>query len=65
MKNGTKGSDGGRDALAAYDKKAEADPDAPDIQIGRMKCLHALGEWDQLAAASGRELVPRRIRRIV
>jgi len=39
-----------QDALAAYDKKAEADPDAPDIQIGRMKCLHALGEWDQLAA---------------
>lgn len=39
-----------QEALTAYDKKAEADPDAPDIQIGRMKCLHALGEWDQLAA---------------
>ncbi|KAF9006075.1 phosphatidylinositol 3-kinase [Cyathus striatus] len=38
-----------QDALAAYDKKAELDPGAPDIQIGRMKCLHALGEWDQLA----------------
>ncbi|KAG8220979.1 hypothetical protein J3R82DRAFT_2485 [Butyriboletus roseoflavus] len=39
-----------QEALAAYEKKAEEDPDAPDIQIGRMKCLHALGEWDQLAA---------------
>jgi FKBP12-rapamycin complex-associated protein len=39
-----------QEALAAYDKKAEVDPEAPDIQIGRMKCLHALGEWDQLAA---------------
>ncbi|KAF9223956.1 phosphatidylinositol 3-kinase [Gyrodon lividus] len=39
-----------QEALAAYEKKAEEDPDAPDVQIGRMKCLHALGEWDQLAA---------------
>ena len=39
-----------QEALTAYDKKAEADPDSPDVQIGRMKCLHALGEWDQLAA---------------
>lgn len=39
-----------QEALAAYEKKAEEDPGAPDIQIGRMKCLHALGEWDQLAA---------------
>ena len=39
-----------QEALAAYDRKAEEDPDAPDIAIGRMKCLHALGEWDQLAA---------------
>ncbi|KZT27933.1 phosphatidylinositol 3-kinase [Neolentinus lepideus HHB14362 ss-1] len=39
-----------QEALAAYEKKAEEDPDAPDIAIGKMKCLHALGEWDQLAA---------------
>ncbi|KDQ61375.1 hypothetical protein JAAARDRAFT_66505 [Jaapia argillacea MUCL 33604] len=39
-----------QEALVAYEKKAEEDPDAPDIAIGRMKCLHALGEWDQLAA---------------
>ncbi|KAJ3508971.1 hypothetical protein NMY22_g16449 [Coprinellus aureogranulatus] len=39
-----------QEALVAYDKKAEMDPDSPDIMIGRMKCLHALGEWDALFA---------------
>jgi FKBP12-rapamycin complex-associated protein len=39
-----------QEALAAYDKKAQEDPVAPEIQIGRMRCFHALGEWDQLAA---------------
>ncbi|KAF8817420.1 phosphatidylinositol 3-kinase [Phlegmacium glaucopus] len=39
-----------QEALVAYERKAELDPTAPDVQIGRMKCLHALGEWDQLAA---------------
>lgn len=39
-----------QEALNSYEKKAHEDPDAPDVQIGRMKCLHALGEWDQLAA---------------
>ncbi|KAF9525319.1 phosphatidylinositol 3-kinase [Crepidotus variabilis] len=38
-----------QEALVAYERKADLDPHAPDIQIGRMKCLHALGEWDQLA----------------
>ncbi|KIM49486.1 hypothetical protein M413DRAFT_21701 [Hebeloma cylindrosporum] len=39
-----------QEALVAYERKALEDPTAPDVQIGRMKCLHALGEWDQLAA---------------
>ncbi|KAJ8079507.1 phosphatidylinositol kinase- protein kinase tor1 [Marasmius tenuissimus] len=39
-----------QEALQVYNKKAEMDPHAPGVQIGRMKCLHALGEWDQLAA---------------
>ncbi|KAG2355693.1 atypical PIKK FRAP protein kinase [Suillus spraguei] len=47
-----------QEALNAYDKKAQEDPDAPDVQIGRMKCLHALGEWDQLAAQDRREIAP-------
>jgi serine/threonine-protein kinase mTOR len=38
-----------QEALTAYERKAAEDPNSPDVQIGRMKCLHALGEWDQLA----------------
>jgi len=38
------------EALQAYERKAELDPSNPEITSGRMKCLHALGEWDQLAA---------------
>ncbi|KAJ3878338.1 phosphatidylinositol 3-kinase [Lentinula edodes] len=38
-----------QEALQVYNKKAELDPNAPGVQIGRMKCLNALGEWDQLA----------------
>lgn len=38
-----------QEALQVYNRKAESDPNSPDVQIGRMKCLNALGEWDQLA----------------
>ncbi|KIJ55748.1 hypothetical protein M422DRAFT_24274 [Sphaerobolus stellatus SS14] len=38
-----------QEALQAYDKKAEIDPHAPDVVLGRMRCLHALGEWEKLA----------------
>lgn len=38
------------EALVVYERKAELDPADQKIQIGRMKCFHALGEWDQLAA---------------
>lgn len=38
-----------QEALFVYERKAEADPSDPGVLIGRMKCLHALGEWDQLA----------------
>ncbi|KAJ6515088.1 phosphatidylinositol 3-kinase [Mycena vitilis] len=38
-----------QEALLAYDKKAREYPQSMEIEIGRMKCLHALGEWDQLA----------------
>jgi len=37
------------EALQAYDKKAEIDPNAPDVVLGRMRCLHALGEWEKLS----------------
>ncbi|KAI0046207.1 atypical/PIKK/FRAP protein kinase [Auriscalpium vulgare] len=39
-----------QEALKTYERKAQEDPDSPEVAIGRMKCLHALGEWDQLAA---------------
>ncbi|KAG6916802.1 hypothetical protein DXG01_005325 [Tephrocybe rancida] len=38
------------DALEAYNVRAERDPNDRDVQIGRIKCLHALGEWDSLSA---------------
>ena len=52
-----------QDALVVYDRKSEFEPNDIAIQVGRMKCLHALGEWDHLAAvvsqtwsAAGHEL---------
>ncbi|KAN0137000.1 atypical/PIKK/FRAP protein kinase [Lactarius tabidus] len=38
-----------QEALRMYERREQEDPGNPDISIGRMKCLHALGEWDQLA----------------
>lgn len=37
------------DALAAFERKAQEQPDSFDVTIGRMRCLHALGEWESLA----------------
>ena len=39
-----------QEACDAYDRKAKSDPDSPEIILGKMRCLHALGEWEQLAA---------------
>lgn len=36
-------------ALQAYEKKQDNNPMSVDITLGKMRCLHALGEWDQLA----------------
>jgi FKBP12-rapamycin complex-associated protein len=38
-----------QEALNGYARRAEANPDAVDVAIGRMRCLHALGEWEPLA----------------
>ncbi|KAH9072320.1 atypical/PIKK/FRAP protein kinase [Lactarius deliciosus] len=38
-----------QEALRTYERREQEDPGNPDISIGRMKCLHGLGEWDQLA----------------
>ena len=33
------------DALVAYDKKMDTNKDDPELMLGRMRCLEALGEW--------------------
>lgn len=38
------------EALTTYDQKSKEEPNSPEVAIGRMKCYHALGEWDMLAA---------------
>ncbi|KAG8626630.1 hypothetical protein KVT40_005575 [Elsinoe batatas] len=37
------------DALTAYQKRERESPDNFDIMSGKMRCLHALGEWDVLS----------------
>ena len=37
------------DALAAYERKQESDPGSFELTLGRMRCLHALGEWESLS----------------
>jgi FKBP12-rapamycin complex-associated protein len=37
------------DALAAFERKQQEFPDSFDVALGRMRCLHALGEWESLA----------------
>ena len=37
------------DALAAYQRREEADPTSFEVTMGKMRCLHALGEWDSLS----------------
>ncbi|KAK9463121.1 armadillo-type protein [Lipomyces oligophaga] len=37
------------DALAAYNERALDEPDSLDITMGKMRCLHALGEWESLS----------------
>ncbi|KAF9352686.1 phosphatidylinositol kinase- protein kinase tor1 [Mortierella sp. NVP85] len=38
------------DALTAYDKKQVESPNDLLLTLKRMRCLHALGEWDTLSA---------------
>ena len=37
------------EALQAYQRREKEDPAAFDITMGKMRCLHALGEWDLLS----------------
>lgn len=38
------------EALASYQKKAAEEPYSFQITMGKMRCLHALGEWDILSS---------------
>lgn len=37
------------DALRAYNDREKNEPDNMEITMGKMRCLHALGEWEQLS----------------
>ena len=37
------------DALAAFERRTQEAPDDTEATLGRMRCLHALGEWESLA----------------
>ncbi|KAL4860725.1 hypothetical protein BDV12DRAFT_90500 [Aspergillus spectabilis] len=37
------------EALAAYKRRERTDPDSFGITMGKMRCLHALGEWKVLS----------------
>ncbi|KAG8741303.1 phosphatidylinositol kinase- protein kinase tor1 [Ceratobasidium sp. 414] len=38
------------DALQAYNRKTGDEAQQPGVILGKMRCLHALGEWEQLAS---------------
>ncbi|WEW59078.1 phosphatidylinositol kinase- protein kinase tor1 [Emydomyces testavorans] len=37
------------EALAAYKRRELLDPDSFEVTMGKMRCLHALGEWKMLS----------------
>lgn len=37
------------DALRAYNEREKLEPDNMEVIMGKMRCLHALGEWEQLS----------------
>jgi FKBP12-rapamycin complex-associated protein len=37
------------DALAAYERQQQEEPENFELTLGRMRCLHALGEWESLS----------------
>lgn len=37
------------DALYAYNEREKEEPNSTEITMGKMRCLHALGEWESLS----------------
>ncbi|EPZ33264.1 phosphatidylinositol kinase Tor2 [Rozella allomycis CSF55] len=40
------------EALIAYEKRSLEDPDNSEYTFGKMRCLHALGDWERLSEVS-------------
>ncbi|KAF2644919.1 ARM repeat-containing protein [Massarina eburnea CBS 473.64] len=40
------------EALTSYQRRERDEPDSFEITMGKMRCLHALGEWDLLSSLS-------------
>ncbi|KAF2267940.1 ARM repeat-containing protein [Lojkania enalia] len=40
------------EALTSYQRREREEPDSFEITMGKMRCLHALGEWDLLSILS-------------
>ncbi|KAF2738156.1 hypothetical protein EJ04DRAFT_574120 [Polyplosphaeria fusca] len=38
------------EALTSYQRREREEPDSFEITMGKMRCLHALGEWDLLSS---------------
>jgi len=38
------------EALSAYQRREKEDPTSFEVTMGKMRCLHALGEWDSLSS---------------
>ena len=41
------------EALSAYQKREQIEPENFELVMGKMRCLHALGEWKMLADIAG------------
>lgn len=43
------------DALRVYNEREKLEPDNMEVVMGKMRCLHALGEWEQLSELAQRK----------
>ncbi|KAF2145019.1 uncharacterized protein K452DRAFT_221441 [Aplosporella prunicola CBS 121167] len=55
------------EALKSYQRREKDEPDSFEITMGKMKCLHALGEWDVLSTLAQDKWVhaPQEYRRTI
>lgn len=55
------------DALESYNKKTGEEANSIEVTLGKMRCLHALGEWEQLSKIAQEKWTnsPNEVRRAV